>query len=63
MTDIADDADVTIAFQQKINLYQSRCDEPNETANGRCWFCEEYLPAGYRWCNAQCRDDWQKEQR
>lgn len=26
-------------------------------ANGRCLSCEEPLPVGVRWCDADCRDD------
>jgi hypothetical protein len=62
MSDIGDDAAVIIELQNKVSLDNSRRDEPSGTANGECWFCEEYLPAGHRWCNAQCRDDWQREQ-
>lgn len=30
-------------------------------ATGRCLYCDEPLPDGHRWCNAECRDDWQRE--
>jgi hypothetical protein len=33
--------------------------EPSET----CLQCEEPTLNGARWCDAACRDDWQKEQR
>lgn len=32
------------------------------TPDGYCHFCHEPLPNGIRWCNPDCRDDWQKEQ-
>lgn len=30
--------------------------------NGRCYNCGEKLPkfSGLRWCDGDCRDDWQK---
>lgn len=28
---------------------------------GRCLFCEEAIWKGWRWCDSQCRDDWEKE--
>lgn len=30
-------------------------------ATGFCLFCAESLPDGQRWCDADCRDDWQAE--
>lgn len=30
-------------------------------AKGRCLFCSTPLKSGLRWCDAHCRDDWQKE--
>lgn len=62
MSDDADRANVFIEFKHDVDLDNSKRDEPSGTANGECWFCEEYLPAGHRWCNAECRDDWQREQ-
>lgn len=33
-------------------------------ANGRCYYCDEELGDDHsRWCDADCRDAWQKEQR
>lgn len=29
------------------------------TATGQCLACEQPLPAGLRWCDAECRDDWE----
>ena len=29
-------------------------------ATGRCLNCGEPLPDGQRWCDADCRDDWQR---
>ena len=31
---------------------------PDET--GHCLLCGEPLQAGRRWCNADCRDEWDK---
>jgi len=63
MSDICDMADKTIEFQQGVNLYKSHRDVPDSCSTGECWFCGEYLPAGHRWCNTECRDDWEKENR
>ena len=32
-------------------------------ATGLCHWCGEPVPEGRRWCDADCRDDWQREQR
>lgn len=29
---------------------------------GACLTCGERLGNGLRWCNADCRDDWQRDQ-
>lgn len=32
-------------------------------ATGACLCCGEPLPEGLRWCDAECRDTWQAEQK
>ena len=27
---------------------------------GKCYNCDEQLETPYRWCNGDCRDDWEK---
>ncbi len=59
-----DDADLANRFTElnlKTSLYASRKDEPDVVATGECLFCEAPVPAGRRWCDADCRDDWEKE--
>lgn len=29
-------------------------------ATGHCLWCAEPLADGQRWCNSECRDDWQR---
>lgn len=31
-------------------------------ACGHCLNCDEPLPAGARWCDADCREDWEKRE-
>jgi hypothetical protein len=31
-------------------------------ACGACYYCGALLKDGRRWCDAHCRDDWQREQ-
>jgi|GEM_PF-1079367 len=32
-------------------------------ADGECHNCGETVAPGLRWCNAACRDDWEKDQK
>jgi len=36
---------------------------PVIAATGHCLNCEAPLPAERRWCDADCRDDWQAARR
>lgn len=29
-------------------------------ATGKCLTCDEPMPAGHRWCDADCRDDFER---
>lgn len=29
-------------------------------ATGACLWCSEPVPQGFRWCNRECRDYWQR---
>lgn len=61
---MADEADKTEALTEialQSSLYTSRRDEPQAVAIGECLFCGEAVEQGRRWCDAQCRDDWQTE--
>lgn len=35
---------------------------PVIAAQGFCLCCDHPLPAGHRWCDAECRDVWQSQQ-
>ena len=48
--------------QSAMNLQQKQA-KPAAEAGGHCLYCYEPLAAGYRWCNAECRDDWDEEQK
>ena len=42
-------------------LNSEKSKEAEET--GYCLFCGEPLPPGRRWCDKDCRDDWEREQK
>ncbi len=59
-----DDADKTervMEIMSKANLSHSHRYVPTALAIGECLFCEAPLQPGKRWCDAECRDDWEKE--
>lgn len=59
--DIIDQATAVTDLMREIGLQQRKPEGPRET--GACLHCEEPVPAGRRWCDAECRDQWQKDQR
>lgn len=62
MGDILDQADKHIEYVLREALSKSKMPEPSKVHTGYCWFCESPLEAPKRWCDAECRDNWQKEQ-
>lgn len=58
--DIVDRAQEELEAYERFRSQRHR-KEVEET--GYCLFCGEPLPRGRRWCNADCRDNWEKENR
>ncbi len=58
--DIADEVAETI-LQAQID--RARKDQETVKATGHCLSCDEPLEEGRRWCDADCRDDWERERR
>ena len=61
-----DDADYAsdredIAREQAIAAVRRRSKELAPI--GFCYYCSEPVPAGSRFCNSECRDDHETEQR
>ncbi len=61
MSDIADNSDSLIGVLVQAGIDQSR-RAPQLHADGRCHFCDETVEPGMRFCNADCRDDYDREQ-
>ncbi len=57
--DEADMAQAREAFVELENRYKSHRTTTTATVTGECLFCEAQVEPSRRWCNAQCRDDWQ----
>lgn len=62
MSDVADKGNDAAEFFQDIALRRRFQDGP--AATGCCLNCGEKLTEpGARWCDVDCRDDWQRSQR
>lgn len=59
MTDIIDQANDQA--EMIANAYRAIRRPEGPRATGRCLFCEESVTDGRRWCDAECRDDWERE--
>jgi len=61
MADIIDDAQER-EEELRARALQFRKPE-GPPACGYCYNCGEALGQGVRWCDADCREDWEKDQR
>lgn len=59
--DEADMAQRTEAQLEKVSRYKSQRHTANAEPTGFCLFCGDPVAENRRWCNADCRDDWQTE--
>lgn len=60
MTDIVDQAEQVEARERAAAVAHREPEGP--PACGECHYCGAPLKDGRRWCDAGCRDDWQREQ-
>ena len=56
-----DDADRAQRDIEVLSNYFHRALEPVANATGQCLWCGKQLEKGMRWCDASCRDAWEKE--
>lgn len=61
MSDEIDKAQEMDGFLRQIAIMQSVNTQPVANFTGFCFHCEEPVSYPRRWCNADCRDDWEKE--
>lgn len=63
---MADDADLTDAHlerEMQARLAWLRRPQQALPYSGQCYWCGEKVHAPKRWCDADCRDDWERQQR
>ena len=61
MADIIDQANEVAEIHLKAALSQRMLEGPR--AKGQCHNCGYPLLEPYRWCNDDCKEDWEKRQR
>ena len=59
MTTVDDDASMREEQFLKAALTNRKPDGP--AATGHCLYCNAELPFGHRWCNSDCREDYDLE--
>jgi hypothetical protein len=62
MADIADVTGDRAELEEPYLLAASK-KPSGPIANGACHYCGERLPEPMRWCDAECRSEWEHLQR
>lgn len=62
---MADIVDVTAERDEREHDARiAACKKPvGPVAKGSCHYCGERIPEPMRWCDADCRNEWESEQR
>lgn len=60
MSDVIDDANERADLFLNVAKGQRRREGP--APNGRCHYCSESVAKGNRFCDTECRDEWEREQ-
>lgn len=65
---MSDDVDKAVDLHNEITNKQiehirKQANKPEELGNGYCLFCREKVKLNERWCDSDCRDDWEHERR
>jgi hypothetical protein len=61
MSDIFDDASETEQLHREMAIQEIR-SKKRHPYTGHCLCCNELIPEG-RFCSAECREDWELEQK
>lgn len=65
MPDFIDKSEETAELikDKQIGSIREKANQQEAQATGHCLFCREFLEDGRRWCDSDCRDDWEAERR
>lgn len=58
--DIVDEANELAQAAVDNAIATARQATPEAVATGKCLNCGYQVPPGHRWCDADCREDWQR---
>lgn len=61
--DIADQAAYTIELATEQAIEAARQSHSSAVYTGRCLYCRAPTEEGRRWCDSDCRDDWERNNR
>lgn len=62
MSDIIDNANDLVELTDSLAVKAIRNNlKPVAEYTGECLYCGEDVPSPRRWCDADCRDGWEKE--
>lgn len=61
MSDEADIANEQVELSRMAAIEACR-HRPTIIAKGSCWFCDEPLPRGQKFCDRDCAEDYEMEQ-
>lgn len=62
MSDQVDNANETADYLVKVMIGNAKRHEPIAKHTGHCLYCgKPTKDIKRRWCNADCRDDWERE--
>ncbi len=61
---MSDEADIANDFVEinRIAAIEACRHRPTMMAKGSCWFCDQQLPHGQKFCDRDCADDFEIEQ-
>jgi hypothetical protein len=60
---VSDDVDVSNDRWEwfvSMKIREKNAAKPEAEYTGECLYCDTPVPEGHRWCDAECRDTWQK---
>lgn len=63
MADDADLSDARAEREMQARLAWLRMRQQALPYSGQCYWCGENVHAPKRWCDADCRDEWERQQR
>lgn len=59
--DIIDRANDLVELERQLELQRAKVAPKTPSATGRCLNCDAAVAAPRRWCDSDCRDQWQME--